>query len=287
LVVVSAVQKLLVQRKRLREKYLSRHYVLTLTTVKQKHILPLVSLVSKSGSIVGISCQHAAVSQARLHLRPSYKHHSVKSVAVVSEASVVHGVTVLRESVAVVSDSKANVVHVRRVEIGHRANSDHRASVGHVRREQIGHRANSDHRASVLHVEIGHRVSVVHVRREQIGHRANSDHRASVVRVRREQIGHRVSSDSRASGSKEIVVRVHPASPVHKPQRAVRVVLPARNQRHRPHKHRHLRVVQLEPPRANRGELSHVIGTITYKISSTASRSYERPGHTRLHALIW
>jgi len=243
--------------------------------------------VSKSGSIVVISCQHAAVSQAKLLLRLSYRHHSVKSVVV---ESVAHEVIALRETVVVGIDSKGNVPHVHHVEIGHKA-SGSREIVLHVHRERTDHKA-SDSKGNVHRERIGHRASndskgsVLRDHREQIDHRASSDSKGNVPHVHREQIDHK-ASDSKGNGHKEIVVRVHHASHAHRPLQAVRVVLPVRRQRHRPHKHRHLRVVQLEPPRANRGELSHVIGTITYKISSTASRSHERPGPTRLHALLW
>jgi hypothetical protein len=255
------VQRSPALRKRLREKFLSRLCVLILTMVRQRHILPLVSLVSKYGSIVGISYRHVAVSQVRLTLRLlCLRHRSVKNVVAESAES----------AVSVESDHKASEDHVHHAQTDHKV-SDLRVSEDHVHRVRINHkvsdRRGADHKASEDHV-----------------HHAQTDHKVNDRRVSEDHV-HHVRTNHRVSDRKVSEDHVHHASLVRRVLRAVRVVVPiAHNQ---PRKHQHLRVVPLEPPRASRGELSHVIGTITYKISSTASRSYERPGHTRLHALIW
>jgi hypothetical protein len=170
----------------------------------------------------------------------------------VSVARIVAGEIVLKEIA-----SSAEIVH--HVVIAH---SVHREIV---RREIVHH---------VESVRQG--VSVHHAHRE-IAHRETA-HRGIVHHVENARQGVSVHHDHKEIVHKEIAHMeiVHKESVIHVMSR---LLATRQRQQSLPHQLHHRQI--LVPLRANRGELSHVTGTITYKIPPTASRSYERSGSAR------
>jgi hypothetical protein len=206
-------------------------------------------LASRYGSIYEIYCQADAVSQVKPSLSQSYSQHmyllsvvAAAATAVVMEGSNGGVSEVIVVSVRKETDHEVETVDHARKGIGHRV---HRESDRDRVKVRDAHRA-TDHLGQV-------RVRVV------LGHHAHkeTDHHV------------RVESSSLWQGqSKRIKACLR-----HRMQLSRRLRRPQHPQHHR------LRRIQMlerpRPIRASRGELSHVIGTVTYKVSPTTSRAYE------------
>ncbi|GAC1587906.1 MAG: hypothetical protein NVS4B1_31660 [Ktedonobacteraceae bacterium] len=157
------------------------------------------------------------------------------------------------ETVGVETAVQMMVVHLVEIEVHVRKETARRETEVHVRRviDPSVHRESVHHVRQETEVHVRRVETEVHARRviDPSVHR-ESVHKVSVSPVLSRHLQHR----------RQWLMRLH---------RRNNLLLHRR--RHQPHQHRMLVLL-----RASRGVRSNVIGTVTYKISPTASWSYER-----------